>query len=77
MMDRNPPPMLACPLTPIHAPMPQKTLMLRVAAPREPVMCAGCGATLADAGWIVFFMISSGYQPAAANVATQPLEDRF
>ena len=22
MMDRNPPPMLACPLTPIHAPMP-------------------------------------------------------
>ena len=24
MMDRNPPPMLACPLTPIHAPMPVK-----------------------------------------------------
>ena len=23
MMDRNPPPMLACPLTPIHAPMPK------------------------------------------------------
>ena len=23
MMDRNPPPLLACPLTPIHAPMPQ------------------------------------------------------
>ena len=23
MMDRNPPPMLACPLTPIHAPMPR------------------------------------------------------
>ena len=26
MMDRNPPPMLACPLTPIHAPMPQGCL---------------------------------------------------
>ena len=25
MMDRNPPPMLACPLTPIHAPMPLGT----------------------------------------------------
>ena len=25
MMDRNPPPMLACPLTPIHAPMPLRT----------------------------------------------------
>ena len=31
MMDRNPPPMLACPLTPIHAPMPREgdTLCLR------------------------------------------------
>ena len=28
MMDRNPPPMLACPLTPIHAPMPQGALTI-------------------------------------------------
>ena len=29
MMDRNPPPMLACPLTPIHAPMPFDTTKLK------------------------------------------------
>ncbi len=69
--------MLACPLTPIHAPMPQKTLMLRVAAPREPVMCAGCGATLAAAGWYPEEIMKKTIQPASAKVAPQPLEDRF
>ena len=30
MMDRNPPPMLACPLTPIHAPMPLGAAMNKI-----------------------------------------------
>ena len=36
MMDRNPPPMLACPLTPIHAPMPDR---------RENVLALGNSGT--------------------------------
>ncbi len=38
MMDRNPPPMLACPLTPIHAPMPLGSGLRGVAPGVEQLM---------------------------------------
>ena len=38
-MDRNPPPMLACPLTPIHAPMPFEPFIHRLVALTSGIGC--------------------------------------
>ena len=73
MMDRNPPPMLACPLTPIHAPMPVRAVnRIGRSGPSLPTEAAPIAQVVLD---LAHFANGAGIisEVVLVNVAPHPI----